>query len=102
MKKDNLLNILLDNIDENYALFTKKLVPDTKCKILGVRTPIIRKIAKNAVSDYYQTKLFLQSNHVYHEEWMLHGLILGQLKINVSELLGFIDSFIPHIDNWSV
>ena len=97
-----LLQLLLDNVDKEYAAFSKKLIPDTKHEILGVRIPIIRKIAKDAANNFEQILDFLNATHTYHEEFMLHGLILGHLNINISELLTFIDVFIPHIDNWAV
>lgn len=98
----DLLQLLLNNTDKGYAVFSKKLIPDTKHEILGVRTPTIRKIAKEAANNFSTVKDFLSAKHTYHEEYMLHGLILGSLKINISELLPLIDDFIPHIDNWAV
>ncbi len=43
----DVVNVLFENRDEKYAAFQEKLIPGiTSDKIIGVRTPILRKIAK--------------------------------------------------------
>jgi 3-methyladenine DNA glycosylase AlkD len=98
----DLLIKLINNQDIVYQSFTKKLIPDTKFLIIGVRSPIIKKIAKEASQDKELYTRFFNEKHLYYEECLLHGAILGQLKINISETLTFLDDFMPYIDNWSV
>ena len=99
------MNILTEKLKENtdpvYREFSKKLIPDTAYEIMGVRTPLIKKIAKSAVLDgTYKT--FINEKHFYYEEFMLHGLILGLLKENFNEITDLFEQFLPHIDNWAI
>lgn len=97
-----LLIRLKENQDKTYQAFSKKLIPDTNFLIIGVRSPIIKKIAKEVSQDKELYTTFFNEKHRYYEECLLHGAILGQLKTNISEILTFLDSFMPYIDNWSV
>ena len=40
---------LKDNQDDKYASFSRKLIPNTKYFILGIRTPEIKRFAKKLV-----------------------------------------------------
>lgn len=100
---NDITKILIDNSDANYQNFSKKLVPDTNFKILGVRVPKIKEIAKNLVKTNRVIALkFLQDNHTYYEEYFLHGLIIGELKLSDSETINLIDKFLPTLDNWAI
>lgn len=81
--------------DLKYKDFTKKLIPTVpEDKIIGVRIPVLRKIAKT-----------LQNNNFgwdYFEEIMLHGFIIGYGDYTFSERLNLLNEFVPYIDNWSV
>lgn len=83
------------NQDLKYRDFTKKLLPTvSEEKILGVRIPVLRKIAKNLNDDNF--------DWYYFEEVMLHGLVIGYSNYEFDEKLRLLDQFIPRIDNWSV
>jgi 3-methyladenine DNA glycosylase AlkD len=75
-------------------------VPDSKKEMIGVRLPEIRKIV-NSVSDVGDANIFLNSPHVYYEEFMAHGLLIAKFceKLDVYRLL---NEFLPYIDNWAV
>ena len=91
---------LIENIDLTYKDFSKKLIPDTKLKILGVRVPIIKKLAK----EYKNTptaQAFLSEDHIYYEEWFLHGLLISQIK-DFNKAISLTEEFLPHIDNWGI
>lgn len=92
---------LFNNQDLKYKEFSRKLTPDTKLPIIGVRVPELRKIAKNAVlSDDYAS--FLNEKHVYFEEVYLHGLLIVYGKNNYEEKLKLVSQFVPLIDNWAI
>lgn len=86
---------LINHIDSKYKEFNKKLIPTVdEDKILGVRMPELRKIGK-----------ILENNDFgwyYYEEVMLHGFYIGYKKLDFSERLLLLDTFIPKIDNWAV
>jgi Predicted DNA alkylation repair enzyme len=86
--------------DEEYRQFQSKLCPDND-NIVGVRLPILRKLAKEiAKGDWREYITTAQSE--YYEEIMLQGIVLGYVKTELEELLRYISEFVPKIDNWSV
>ena len=63
--------------ENDYRRFQQKLLPD-HCELIGVRLPILRKIAKRIVKEDYP--LFLsQGPEDYFEEKMLKGMVIGYL-----------------------
>lgn len=86
--------------EENYRIFAAKLIPNID-NLLGVRLPKLRKIAKKIVQldyDYY----LAMDNHLYFEEVMLQGMIIGEIKLPWTERSCYVKQFISKIDNWSV
>lgn len=92
---------LLSKKDEKYREFHKKLVPDTKYEIIGVRVPEIRKTVKNIIlqEEIYS---FLRSEHRYYEEYMAHGLIIAEKIKQTDEIYALLNDFLPKIDNWAI
>ncbi len=99
---DCIVSFLFDNADEKYADFGKKLIPDTKYKIIGVRTPILKDKAKILSKNPINYNALFQEKHIYHEQFLLHGLTIGQLKTDINTILCLLDKFIVNIDNWAV
>lgn len=97
-----IIDYLKENKDKQYAEFSKKIIPDTKYEIIGVRTPKLKQLAKEVVKDSQLFLSFINDKHTYHEEFILHGLLLGEYKESISKTLIFLTKFIPHIDNWAV
>ena len=84
--------------DLNYKSFHKKLVPDLdEDKIIGVRVPVLRKIAKQAEKDGTVIQ-----NPYYYEEFMIKGLMIGYSKSELSEKIKRLEEFVGLIDNWAV
>lgn len=92
---------LFDNSDDKYRDFSKKLIPDTKYKIIGVRVPVIKSIGKTAVKNNCAYS-FLNEKHELYEEYFLHGIILGYLKVDFSDIMKKTEEFLPYIDNWAI
>ena len=46
---EEIRNFLVKNSEEKYRDFNKKLMPDTTYEVLGVRTPIVKKLAAEIV-----------------------------------------------------
>lgn len=91
---------LLELAEEDYRIFSSKLLPNTK-HILGVRLPLLRKIAKQIVKEDWRTYLNTSSCE-YYEEIMLQGMVIGYAKADIEEILAYVTEFVPKIDNWSV
>lgn len=86
--------------EPQFQQFMAKLLPGVD-NILGIRLPILRKIAKQLAKGNWQDYLQSASNDSY-EEIMLQGLVLGYANGNLQEKEPFLRLFIPKIDNWSV
>lgn len=87
-------NRLISLSDEKYKIFSSSLIPNID-NLLGVRLPILRKLAKEIVRGDWEE--FLNAKCQYMEETMLQGMVIG-LKGNLSH----VERFIPKINNWSV
>ena len=100
---NDLTKELLKNKDEQYKIFHSKLVPDINHEIIGVRVPIIKKIAKNAIKTKIDTvHNFLNETHAFYDEIMLHAMLISYLNLDIFETFNLIDKFLPIIDNWAV
>ena len=86
--------------EENYRIFAAKLIPNID-NLLGVRLPKLRKIAKKIVQLDYEYYLTM-NNHLYFEEVMLQGMIIGEIKLPWTERSRYVKQFISKINNWSV
>lgn len=101
-KSENiLLDILFENRDIQYQAFQSRLIPNIEPeKIIGVRTPVLRKIAKG-FSKTPESKEFLQSlPHKYYEEDNVHGAIISDMK-DFDEVIESLNNFLPYVDNWA-
>ena len=85
--------------------FNEKLCPNNENKILGIRIPTLRKIAKEIVKSDWQRYLKESQEHSkeqYMEERMVEGLVIAYSKISLDEKLELIEKFIPKINNWAI
>ncbi len=87
--------------DPEYRDFSAKLMPNVdKSTVIGVRTPQLRKLAREIYREgNYQT--FLHNlPHKYYEENNLHGFLIEQIR-DPKEYLQEIEKLLPYIDNWA-
>lgn len=99
MKYEDFLNELYSLQDLKYKEFHSKLIMSDK--LIGVRTPELKRIAKAIARSNYED-FFRENKHELYEENLVHGLVLGYLKLDFNELKPLVDEFIPYIDNWAV
>lgn len=87
--------------EKSYQAFQSKLIPTLDPQtILGVRTPILRELAKQ-IETAPETQVFLHTlPHTYYEENNLHGFLLERIK-DYSVFLEELHAFLPYIDNWA-
>lgn len=98
--KDKIRSELVLLQDDKYKEFQSKLCPNVN-NMIGVRLPLLRKIAKKISKGDWKT--FIESiDNKYFEEVMLQGMVIGYLNIDIDELINYITEFIPKIDNWSI
>ncbi len=96
--KDRLMKVK----DDKYKDFQAKLVPNVLPEnIIGIRTPEMRKIAK----EVYESKdrdLFLDSlPHKYYEENLIHFFVISMIK-DFNECINRVEEFLPYVDCWPV
>ena len=97
---NNIENHLFDLQDIKYRLMQIKIIPTVNPKsIIGVRTPELRKYAKELIKEDYSVFLN-QLPHKYFDENQLHAFIISEIK-DYSECINFINKFLPYIDNWA-
>ena len=89
--------------DKKYRDLQIKIIPTVDSdSIIGVRTPELRKFAKELIiSDNYLSFLD-ELPHKYHEENLLHGILLGSKIKDIDILLKRLDKFLKYVDNWAV
>lgn len=96
----NIRKRLEKEADKKFQKFTAALIPNID-NVLGVRTPVLRKIAKELYKSGEFAFMFeLQAQ--YMEENMLKGMIIGLFKKPAEDVLSYVQDFVPTIDNWAV
>lgn len=87
--------------DLKYRDFHAKLVPGMDVNdIIGVRTPELRKLAKQLAKDERVGDFLAVLPHRYLDEMNLHGFIISELK-DYNECLEEIERFLPYVNNWA-
>ncbi len=104
---DKIEKILFENRDEKYREFHSSLVPNIDGqKIIGVRMPTLRKIAKSlekdaSFSNEDKNAFLCNLPHEYYEENILHAIFLsGEKSFDVA--IEKVEVFLPYIDNWAL
>lgn len=94
-------DLLFEYEDLQFAQFHRKLVPSVdEKKIIGVRTPDLRKLAKTIAKQDICEEFLAELPHAYYEENQLHGFILSEMK-DYDACIKKLELFLPYIDNWA-
>ena len=100
---NSVLDEIRKNVDLAYGDFTAKLIPNIEReKILGLRAPVARKIARSFAKSDEGSRFLSSLPHKYHDEYMVHTYMLGCLPLSFDELKDRIEAFLPFVDNWAV
>lgn len=88
--------------DKDYGDFQSKLIPDMpREKLIGVRTPDVRKLAKAFAKDPECQQFLNALPHNYYEEYILHGILISEMK-DYDQCITYLENFLPYVDNWAV
>ena len=100
---DNLTEYLKSNADLKYRDFHSSLVPDTESNsIIGIRMPIMRKIAKE-ISKGNAREFLDISQTEYYEQRIISALVMGLIKTeSFDDFVSLVNAFVPKINNWAV
>ena len=87
--------------DSKYREFQIKLIPNvTPDSVIGVRTPTLRKYAKELAKQEEIGEFLSDLPHRYFDENQLHAFIISQLK-NFRSCMEYVRAFLPYVDNWA-
>ena len=87
--------------DEKYRDFNASLIPNIdKERVIGVRIPALRKIAKEIIKGEGIYAVISALPHIYLEENHLHAFLISDIK-DFDTCILELDRFLPYVDNWS-
>ena len=87
--------------DGKYRQFQAKLMPTVDSeKMIGVRTPELRRYAKQLIKSGEAVDFIKQLPHDYFDENQLHAFIISDIK-EYDRCISEVKRFLPHVDNWA-
>lgn len=98
---ENIQKKLIELQDLDYKAFHSRLIPTISPEtIIGVRTPVLRKFAKE-MAKYGDGEDFMNClPHKFYEENNLQGFLIEEIK-DYDKCLNAVDRFLPFVDNWA-
>ena len=93
--------ILFDNQDIKYRDFHSRLMPTVRKEtVIGIKVPVLRKIAKNIKNTREACEFMKKLPHEYYEENNLHAFLIAEIE-NFDECISELELFLPFLDNWA-
>lgn len=90
-----------ENRDENYAAFQVKLIPGINPKsVIGLRTPLLRKFAKELIKREDAEEFLSSLPHKTFDENQLHAFMISEIK-DYNNCIDHVNAFLPYVDNWA-
>ena len=98
----NVYDMLLEKSDAEYKEFMVRLVPNIPADtILGVRTPLMRRIAGDVFSSEEKERFLNDLPHGCYEENLVHFFVIAKMK-DFDECVQAVDTFLPYVNCWPV
>ena len=95
-----IVDLLFAKQDIKYRDFQAPLFPSIdKEKMIGVRTPELKKLAKELYGSETANKFIETLPHRYFDENQLHAFLISLIK-DYQTCLNEVEKFLPYIDNW--
>lgn len=87
--------------DRKYRDFQSRLMPTVDPeRMIGVRTPALRKLAKEMGKSGDSASFLAELPHRYFDENQLHAFLLSEMK-DFPRCMEEVERFLPYIDNWA-
>ncbi len=104
-KEENIINTIVSELfsmqDTKYQKMQVKIIPTVDANsIIGVRTPELRKLAKQLVKREDVQEFLDELPHQYFDENQLHAFIISEIK-NYEKCINEVNRFLPYVDNWA-
>ena len=95
-------NRLASLADPEFRSFHMKLIPTVKPeRVLGVRTPAVRALAKEIMSEPDDCRAFMDDlPHGFYDEDQLHAVIISGMR-DTCQVMAELEKFLPYVDNWA-
>lgn len=101
MLSDEIISELYKKQDIKYRDFQAKLIPDkTVNDMIGVRTPELRKYAKELMKRDDIGEFLSTLPHEFFDEYQLHAFIISGIK-DFNKCMEEVNRFLPYVDNWA-
>ena len=92
--------LLFTKQDTKYRDFQAPLFPNlNKEKMIGVRTPELKKLAKELFGKEIANEFIETLPHEYFDENQLHAFLISLIK-DYEICLKEVERFLPYVDNW--
>ena len=96
-----IVDLLFSKQDIKFRDFQAPLFPTVdKERIIGVRTPDIKQLAKELFGSDTANEFIKELPHRYFDENQLHVFLISRIK-DYQECLKEVNKFLPYIDNWA-
>ena len=115
MGRDNLIERLKREAEEQYRIFNQKFVLTNRNVMLGVKVPKMRSIAREIADGDWEEFLgrygfgiagdgcvLERCRTIFFEEVMIIGMVIDLINVPPSVRLALVAQFVPLIDNWAV
>lgn len=101
MLTEDIRSELFANQDTKYREMQIKIIPSIAAdSIIGVRTPILRSMAKTLSKNENISEFLDELPHRYFEENQLHAFIISGIK-DYDDCMDKLQIFLPYVDNWA-
>lgn len=87
--------------EPEYRAFQCKLMPTVDpARVLGVRTPLVRSLARELTGTLDAESFLRTLPHPTYEENNLHAFLIERER-DFDRALALLDAFLPYVDNWA-
>ncbi len=87
--------------DKKYRDFHSRLMPTVDAEtVIGVRTPVLRKLAKELSGTPAAGEFLRCLPHRYYEENNLHGFLIEGIR-DYDACMAEVKRFLPYVNNWA-
>ena len=95
-----IVDLLFSKQDIKYRDFQAPLFPNIeKERMIGVRTPELKKLAKELFGSETANRFIETLPHYYFDENQLHAFLISLIK-DYKICLKEVERFLPYVDNW--
>lgn len=100
MDYTNVVNMLKEQARYEQIKYNNNIIPGAKPSV-GVRVPVLRKMAKEFARDDYKSFMD-ECSEEYYEQEMLKAFAIGYAKDKIDTILEYATEFVPKIHDWAV